>query len=349
MTAGLETTDTVALGGVVERSFRALGVTMSLDRLPARPSPLTGIAVGRGDAPQVDVGAAAQRAADVFAHWRTVPAPRRGQVIYRLGELLREHKSALADLITVEVGKTGTEANGEVQEMIDVCDLAVGLSRQMHGLTLPSERPDHALREVWHPLGPVGLITAFNFPAAVWAWNVTIALVCGDTVVWKPAEATPAVSIACDHLVRTALADTGNEPDVHQLLIGGAEAGRALAADERVPLVSATGSSEIGRSVAAVVAGRFGRSLLELGGNNASIVTPSADLAAAVEAVAFAAVGTSGQRCTSLRRLFLHRSIADGCATRSCRPWRPAGQCSSAERPPSAWTSRMPWHRTCGW
>lgn len=312
MSTGFDQRASVALDDLVESRFRALGVTVGLDQLPQWPSPLNGVPVGRGEVRVSDVDVAAQRAADVFAEWRSVPAPRRGQVIYRLGELLRAHKSDLADLVTVEAGKTGTEANGEVQEMIDVCDLAVGLSRQMHGLTLPSERPDHSLREVWHPLGPVGLITAFNFPAAVWAWNVTIALVCGDTVVWKPAEGTPAISIACDHLVRRALADTGNEPDVHQLLLGGAEAGRALAADERFPLVSATGSSEMGRSVAAVVASRFGRSLLELGGNNASIVAPSADLAAAVEAVAFAAVGTSGQRCTSLRRLFLHRSIAEG-------------------------------------
>jgi aldehyde dehydrogenase (NAD+) len=258
-------------------------------------------------------GAAASIAAAhaAFLAWRDVPAPARGGVARRLGELLREHKTALATLVTLEAGKITTEALGEVQEMIDICDFAVGLSRQLYGKTIASERPGHTLRETWHPLGVVGVISAFNFPVAVWAWNTALALVCGDAVVWKPSELTPLTAIACHELLRRALADTGNDPNTHQLVLGGQDAGEALVDDPRVALVSATGSTRMGREVAPRVAARFGRSLLELGGNNAAIVAPSADLDLALRGVVFAAAGTAGQRCTTLRRLILHESVVE--------------------------------------
>ena len=247
-----------------------------------------------------------------FQRWREVPAPGRGEVVRVFGDSLRAHKLALAALVTMESGKIYSEALGEVQEMIDICDFAVGLSRQLYGRTMGSERRGHKLVEYWHPMGVVGVISAFNFPAAVWSWNLSVALVCGNSVIWKPSEKTPLTAIACDALLQRVLAAHPEVPEgLHQLFIGGAEAGRRLAEDSGVAVVSATGSTAMGRRVAPIVARRFGRCILELGGNNAMIVTPSANLEMAAEAVVFAAVGTAGQRCTSLRRVIAHESIVD--------------------------------------
>ena len=253
----------------------------------------------------------ARRAHEAFLAWRTVPAPRRGDLVRQFGESLRRHQQPLATLVSWEAGKITQEALGEVQEMIDVCDFAVGLSRQLYGKTIASERPLHRLAEQWHPLGPVGVITAFNFPVAVWAWNAAIALVCGDPVVWKPSEKTPLTAIACQHLLQSLIeGDASIPPDISSLVVGGANVGQALAASRDLPLISATGSVPMGRSVAATVAKRLGRSLLELGGNNAMIVAPTADVELAMRSIVFAAVGTCGQRCTTLRRLIVHRSLA---------------------------------------
>ncbi len=252
-------------------------------------------------------------AQEAFAQWRRVPAPVRGEFIRQLGLALRQHKADLGLLVTLETGKIRSEGEGEVQEMIDMCDFAVGISRQLYGLTIASERPDHRLFEQWHPLGPIGIITAFNFPVAVWAWNSTLAAVCGDTSVWKPSPAAPLTAIAVQHLVhQVAQGLDFPATDVFNLCVGeGAEVGQWMAQDQRLPLISATGSCAMGRSVGQAVAARLGRSLLELGGNNAAIVTPTANLDLALRAVVFAAAGTAGQRCTTLRRLFLHESIAD--------------------------------------
>jgi len=264
------------------------------------------------DAPSVFDAASA-----AFEAWRVVPGPERGRLVRRLGETLREHKLDLATVVSAEAGKVTSEALGEVQEMIDICEFAVGLSRQLYGLTIASERPGHRLAEYWHPLGPVGVITAFNFPVAVWAWNAALALVCGDPVVWKPSEKTPLCAIATHALAARVARELPSAPaGLFGLLIGGAEIGRAIAESRVFPLVSATGSVRMGREVAKVVAARLGRSLLELGGNNAAIVTPSADLELALRAVVFAAAGTAGQRCTTLRRLILHESLAPGFVTR---------------------------------
>lgn len=250
------------------------------------------------------------RAAAAFLAWRDVPAPRRGELVRLIGEELRAAKSDLGLLVTLEAGKILSEGLGEVQEMIDICDFAVGLSRQLAGLTLPSERPGHHMLERWHPLGPVAVISAFNFPVAVWSWNAALALVCGDPVIWKPSEKTPLTALAVQALVARALARFGDAPpDVCQMLLGGRELGAALAAHSGVALVSATGSSRMGRALAPIVAARFGRALLELGGNNAMIIAPSADLDMAVRAILFSAVGTAGQRCTSLRRLIIHGAV----------------------------------------
>lgn len=251
---------------------------------------------------------------DAFLAWRKVPAPVRGELVRLFGEELRIAKEPLAQLVTLECGKIISEGRGEVQEMIDICDFAVGLSRQLYGLTMPSERPGHAMREVWHPLGVIGVISAFNFPVAVWAWNAALALVCGDSVVWKPSEKTPLVAhatLAIFARAMTRFRQSGHDvPDnICTLLTGGAELGEALAKSTSVPLVSATGSTRMGRHVARDVGGRLGRSLLELGGNNAMIVTPSADLNMAVRSILFSAVGTAGQRCTTLRRLLVHEDI----------------------------------------
>jgi len=246
-----------------------------------------------------------------------VPAPRRGELARLLGEELRSEKEALGALVTLETGKIAQEGLGEVQEMIDICDLAVGLSRQLFGRTIASERPGHRMLETWHPLGPVGVISAFNFPVAVWSWNAALALVCGDPVVWKPSERTPLTALACQSLLQRAAAAFGDAPDgLLEVVIGGADRARQLAEDPRLPLVSATGSTVMGKALAPLIAARLGRPLLELGGNNAMIVGPSADLDLAVRAVVFSAVGTAGQRCTSLRRLIAHESIADELFTR---------------------------------
>ncbi|MEZ5153705.1 aldehyde dehydrogenase family protein [Rhodococcus zopfii] len=258
-----------------------------------------------------DLDIAVSAAADAFTMWRAVPAPARGRLVRRLSELLTQHKADLAELVTLEAGKITSEALGEVQEMIDVCDFAVGLSRQLYGRTMPSERAGHRLMETWHPLGVVGVISAFNFPVAVWSWNTAIALVCGDPVVWKPSETTPLTALACDALLRRAAADVGAPDALHHVLLGDAAVGEALVDDPRIALVSATGSVRMGRIVGPRVAARFGRVLLELGGNNGAIVAPSADLDLTVRAVVFAAAGTAGQRCTTLRRLIVHRSVAD--------------------------------------
>jgi aldehyde dehydrogenase (NAD+) len=294
----------------------------SLRRCGAEPSgdggdvvsrtPLTGGTLLRLPATspeQVDEAVAAAHAA--FLRWRTVPAPRRGAVVKRLGELLTEHKQDLADLVTIEAGKIRSEALGEVQEMIDICDFAVGLSRQLYGRTMASERPGHRLSETWHPLGVVGVISAFNFPVAVWSWNTAIALVCGDPVVWKPSELTPLTALACDALLARATAGTGAPDGLHRVVLGARDVGERLVDDARVALVSATGSVRMGREVAPRVAARFGRCLLELGGNNAAVVTPSADLDLAVRGIVFSAAGTAGQRCTTLRRLIVHEDVAD--------------------------------------
>lgn len=252
------------------------------------------------------------QAEKAFQAWRNVPAPRRGELIRLFGEVLREHKAQLGELVSVEAGKITQEGLGEVQEMIDICDFAVGLSRQLYGLTIASERPGHHMRETWHPLGVVGVISAFNFPVAVWAWNTALALVCGNAVVWKPSEKTPLTALACQALFEKALKAFGDAPEgLSQLIVGDREAGQVLVDDPRVPLVSATGSTRMGREVGPRVAARFGRSILELGGNNAMILAPSADLDLAVRGILFSAVGTAGQRCTTLRRLIVHRSIKD--------------------------------------
>ena len=237
-------------------------------------------------------------------------------MVRRLGQLLTEHKATLAELVTLEAGKITSEALGEVQEMIDICEFAVGLSRQLYGRTMASERPGHRLMETWHPLGVVGVISAFNFPVAVWSWNTAIALVCGDTVVWKPSEATPLTALACATLLEQACRDVGADPRIHRVVQGDAAVGERLVDDPRVALLSATGSVRMGRAVAPRVAARFGRCLLELGGNNAAIVTPSADLDLAVRGIVFSAAGTAGQRCTTLRRVIAHSSVADDLAQR---------------------------------
>jgi aldehyde dehydrogenase (NAD+) len=264
--------------------------------------------------------AAAQRA---FVQWRLVPAPRRGELVRLFGETLRAHKAQLGRLVTIETGKILQEGLGEVQEMIDICDFALGLSRQLYGLTMASERPGHRMMETWHPLGVVGVISAFNFPAAVWAWNAALALVCGDPVVWKPSEKTPLTALACQALFERAATRFGQAPEaLSQVIVGTREAGMALVAHPDVALVSATGSTRMGREVGPRVAARFGRCLLELGGNNAMIVAPSADLELAVRAILFSAVGTAGQRCTTLRRLIVHRDIADALLARLKKAWR---------------------------
>jgi aldehyde dehydrogenase (NAD+) len=258
-----------------------------------------------------EVDTAIAEAVQAFTTWRTTPAPVRGALVSRLGELLVEHKAQLAALVTIEAGKITSEALGEVQEMIDICQFAVGLSRQLYGRTIASERPGHRLMETWHPLGVVGVITAFNFPVAVWAWNTAIALVCGDTVVWKPSELTPLTALACQALIERAANDVGASAHISRVILGGRDVGERLVDDPRVALLSATGSVRMGREIGPRVAQRFGRVLLELGGNNAAVVTPSADLDLAVRAIVFSAAGTAGQRCTTLRRLIAHGSVAD--------------------------------------
>jgi aldehyde dehydrogenase (NAD+) len=280
--------------------------------MPAR-SPITGeiVAQVRTVTPE-ETRAAIGRAHEAFKAWRLVPAPRRGEFVRLLGEELRTAKQDLGRLVTLETGKIVSEGLGEVQEMIDICDFAVGLSRQLYGLTIATERTDHRMMETWHPLGVCGVISAFNFPVAVWSWNAALAFICGDPVVWKPSEKTPLTALAVEAIVKRAAERFGGVPaGLLEVVNGGREVGEALVEDHRVPVVSATGSTNMGRQVGPKLAERFARAILELGGNNGMIVTPSADLGLAVRAIAFAAMGTAGQRCTTLRRLFVHESVYD--------------------------------------
>ncbi|MDQ2137718.1 aldehyde dehydrogenase family protein [Alcaligenaceae bacterium C4P045] len=281
---------------------------------PIDGSQLATVALEQPEAVAARIG----RAQTAFEAWRSVPAPRRGELVRLLGEILRANKAELGELVSWEAGKIRQEGLGEVQEMIDICDFAVGLSRQLYGLTIASERPGHHMRETWHPLGVVGVISAFNFPVAVWSWNTALALVCGNSVVWKPSEKTPLTALACQALFEQAVAKFGADApaDLSQVVIGDRAAGEALVDDKRVALVSATGSTRMGREVGPRVAARFGRSILELGGNNAMILAPSADLDLAVRGILFSAVGTAGQRCTTLRRVIVHSSIKDDVVAR---------------------------------
>ncbi len=277
-------------------------------------SPIDGNEIGAvktDDRSSVDAKISAAQSA--FLKWREVPAPRRGELVRLLGEELRTHKDALGALVTAECGKILEEGKGEVQEMIDICEFAVGLSRQLHGLTIASERPGHHMREYWQPLGPVGIISAFNFPVAVWSWNTALAIVCGDPCVWKPSEKTPMTALACQALFERAVEKFGDDaPDgLSSVIIGMKDVGEQMVDDPRIALVSATGSTRMGREVGPRVAARFGKCLLELGGNNAIIVAPSADLDMAIPGIVFGAVGTAGQRCTTTRRLIVHESVYD--------------------------------------
>jgi aldehyde dehydrogenase (NAD+) len=260
---------------------------------------------------------------EAFLEWRKVPAPKRGDIVRQLGNRLRERQDELGALVTVEMGKILKEGKGEVQEMVDICDFAVGLSRQLYGLTMPSERPDHHMREQWHPLGVVGVISAFNFPVAVWSWNAALAAVCGDSTLWKPASQTPLTAIAVTKIAAAVCEENGVDPAIFSLFIGkGSTVGERLLHDGRVPLVSCTGSTPVGKHVGSVVGQRLGRTILELGGNNAIIVTPHANLELAVPAIVFGAVGTAGQRCTSTRRIIVHRSVRDTLVERLVSAYR---------------------------
>jgi aldehyde dehydrogenase (NAD+) len=294
--------------------LKKLGVSTSGGDLEIH-SPIDGEKLGSLKQNKVaDINTVAKNAQKAFLQWRAVPAPVRGELVRLYGEELRKAKGDLGTLVTLEAGKILTEGLGEVQEMIDICDFAVGLSRQLYGLTIASERPGHHMREMWHPLGPVGIITAFNFPVAVWMWNSALALVCGDSVVWKPSEKTPLTALACQALFEKGVKKykaAGHEAPAHlsQIVIGKRDIGEALAKHPSFPLISATGSVRMGREVGQIVAARMGKSLLELGGNGAMIVAPSADIGMAVRAILFSAVGTAGQRCTSLRRLIVHKDV----------------------------------------
>ncbi len=285
---------------------------------PATREPIAWVRLD--DAPSYEQTVSA--AADTFARWREVPAPVRGQIVRAIGDEFRRHRDTLGELVSLEVGKIRAEGVGEVQETIDIADFAVGLSRQLYGKTMPSERALHRVQEQWLPLGPVGVISAFNFPNAVWAWNAMVAAVCGDVVVWKPSLLAPLTAIASNAIAERVAASMGH-PGVFRLVIGADDVvGERLIADRRVPLISATGSCRMGKRVGAVVAERLGRSLLELGGNNACIVDPTADLDLALKAIVFAAVGTAGQRCTSTRRLIVHESVADKLTARLVAAYR---------------------------
>ncbi|MCQ1837874.1 L-piperidine-6-carboxylate dehydrogenase [Neorhizobium galegae] len=291
-------------------------------------SPITGKEIGKlpeetaaGAAKAIDAAHAA------FLQWRLVPAPKRGELIRLLGDELRAAKTALGRLVSIEVGKVTSEGLGEVQEMIDICDFAVGLSRQLYGLTIATERSEHRMMETWHPLGAIGIISAFNFPVAVWSWNAALAIVCGNSTVWKPSEKTPLTALATQAIFEKALArfvaDGGKAPkNLSTLLIGGRDIGEVLVDHDKIPLVSATGSTAMGRAVGPRLASRFARSLLELGGNNAAIVAPTADLDLTLRGVAFAAMGTAGQRCTSLRRLFVHDSVYETLVPRLAKAYQ---------------------------
>ena len=273
-------------------------------------SPIDGSLLARiaqGSAEDYEAAATATQRA--FAQWRTTPAPKRGELVRRLGQRLRELKTQLGRLVSLEAGKILAEGEGEVQEMIDICDFANGLSRQLYGLTIASERPSHRMLEQWHPLGLIGIISAFNFPVAVWSWNSALALVCGNATLWKPSEKTPLTAIASIKILEQVCHEMDMDPAIGSLVVGDSAIGKLLAADSRVALLSATGSTRMGKAVAETLSRRLGRSLLELGGNNAVVVTPSADVRLAVRALVFGAVGTAGQRCTTTRRLIVHESI----------------------------------------
>lgn len=305
----------------LERAFAALGINQQLRLLETisgggsairARSPIDGSTLAEVPSYTIErANASIDAAARQFPVWRDTPAPTRGEFVRVIGNEFRQKQEALATLVAWEAGKIMPEARGEVQEVIDICDFAVGLSRQLYGKTIASERAGHRLTEYWHPLGPVGVISAFNFPVAVWAWNAMIGLVCGDPIVWKPSEKTPLCALACQQLVLDAAAQSLAPASLTSVVIGGAEIGQAIAESSKLPLVSATGSVSMGRAVAQTVAARLGRTLLELGGNNGMIVAPSADLKLAVRSIVFAAAGTCGQRCTTLRRLIAHESIAD--------------------------------------
>ena len=302
-----------AHGVVVREIFDTLGLSLTSDLGSGLDvfSPIDGSALAQLKThTPAEMNAMVANAQTAFQTWKQVPAPHRGELVRRYGQLVREHKELLSHLLTIENGKILTEARGEVQEVIDICEYAVGLSRQLFGLTIASERAEHRLTEYWHPLGPLGLISAFNFPAAVWAWGTTVALVCGDSAIWKPSEKTPLTALAFARLLQKVAADYEFAPDhLVQVAVGGAECGGAIADHPGVAIVSATGSVRMGQDVGVRVARRFGRPVLELGGNNAAIVAPSADIGLALRATVFAATGTCGQRCTTLRRLIVHDSI----------------------------------------
>lgn len=302
---GIESTE---FGLITIGSQRRCGGPPLIVRSPIDGRVLTELRTATSD----DLNVAVCAAQEAFPKWRQTPAPVRGELVRRFGEVLRLHKQDLARLVTLECGKILQESLGEVQEMIDICDFATGLSRQLCGLTIATERMNHRMMEQWHPLGPVGIITAFNFPVAVWAWNAVIALVCGNSLIWKPSEKTPLCALACQHLLMKAAEGVDDLPSgLSSVVIGGKDIGEIIAADRRLPLISATGSVRMGRDVGQRVATRLGRSLLELGGNNACIVSPSADLDLAVRGIVFSSVGTCGQRCTTLRRLIVHESISE--------------------------------------
>jgi aldehyde dehydrogenase (NAD+) len=309
--------------GAILRGFGVEAAAFTGGALTVR-SPIDGQQIGAvADADEAAVRHAVEQAHAAFLAWRLVPAPRRGELVRLFGEELRAAKTELGRLVTIEAGKIVSEGLGEVQEMIDICDFAVGLSRQLYGLTIATERPSHRMMETWHPLGVCGVISAFNFPVAVWAWNAALALVCGDSVVWKPSEKTPLTALAVMALFARAAARFGGVPEgLVSVVTGGRAAGVALVEDRRVPIVSATGSSAMGRDVGMRLAGRHARALLELGGNNGAIVCPSADLDLVVRAVAFAAMGTAGQRCTTLRRLFVHDVVYDSLIPRLLRAYQ---------------------------
>jgi aldehyde dehydrogenase (NAD+) len=309
-----EVTPTDVLRAKAQESLNRCGAQIALGsgETITPTTPITGeplCAYPLADAAELDCAIAAATAA--FREWRIVPGPLRGALVKRLGQLLSERKPDIAALITIEAGKIPSEALGEVQEMIDVCDLAVGLSRQLEGRTMPSERPGHRLAETWHPLGVVGVISAFNFPAAVWSWNTAIALVCGDAVIWKPSPQAPLTSAACSALLERAIAEQGAPAGLHQLVVADTAVSERLIDSPDVALISATGSERMGAAVAPRVAARFGRLILELGGNNAAVIAPSADLDLAVRGITFAAAGTAGQRCTTMRRLIVHEDVVD--------------------------------------
>ena len=293
--------------GVFFGEWRGGGAT--IDKIsPIDGKKLASVRTASGD----DYDAAISRAQEAFLKWRATPGPVRGETVRQLGNALREAKSDLGQLVTLETGKIIAEGEGEVQEMIDICDFAVGQSRMLYGLTIQSERPSHRLMEQWHPLGVIAVISAFNFPVAVWSWNAALAAVCGDATVWKASEKTPLTAIAVTKIAERVCRETGADPAIFTLLMGDRKTvGQKLSADRRIPLISATGSTQMGVHVAQAVHGRLGKTIMELGGNNALIVTPSADIEMATQSIFFGAVGTAGQRCTSTRRVIVHESIAD--------------------------------------